>query len=221
MLTVPEYNRLAECYPVLAELPPSLRLALLNSGSLFHAEPATELFDFSTLSESYVMVIAGTIRVARQGKGREIVLYRVRPGEYCILTVCNILGETLYPTVSTAETLVLAVAIPASLFKQLIEQCPTFNLFIFRSFASRLSGLLGLIDDISFLKLNERLAGLLISRGSVVTTTHAQLADELGSVREVISRILKDFELKGLVKLDRSQVEIVDQAALAAIASAV
>ncbi len=79
-------------------------------------------------------------------------------------------------------------------------------MFIFRSFPDRLSGLLGLIDEITFMQLDERLAGLLLSKGSVVKTTHSQLADELGSVREVISRILKDFEIKGLVKLDRNQV---------------
>jgi CRP/FNR family transcriptional regulator len=178
---------------------------------LFLAKLNAELFDFSALDQSYVMLTSGTIRVTRQGKGREIVLYHVHPGEFCILTVCNILSETLYQTVSTAETETRGVAIPAMLFKHMIEQSPTFFMFIMRSFSNRLSELPGLIDGITFMQLDERLAGLLLSKGCVVKTTHSQLADELGSVREVISRILKDFEIKGLVKLDRNQVQILDQ----------
>lgn len=183
----------------------------VNSSLLFLAKLNAELFDFSALDQSYVMLTSGTIRVTRQGKGREIVLYHVHPGEFCILTVCNILSETLYQTVSTAETETRGVAIPAMLFKHMIEQSPTFFMFIMRSFSNRLSELPGLIDGITFMQLDERLAGLLLSKGCVVKTTHSQLADELGSVREVISRILKDFEIKGLVKLDRNQVQILDQ----------
>jgi CRP/FNR family transcriptional regulator len=218
MLLSDEIDKVVNIYPMLSDLPPELKLAFVNSSSTFHAKLGADLFDFSALVQSYVMLNSGTIRVTRQGKGREIVLYRVHPGEYCILTVCNILCETLYQTISTAETEICGVAIPATLFKQMIEQSRTFSMFIIRSFSGRLSGLLGLIDGITFMQLDERLSGLLLSKGCVVKTTHSQLADELGSVREVISRILKDFEIKGLVKLDRNQVQILDQEALEKIA---
>jgi CRP/FNR family transcriptional regulator, anaerobic regulatory protein len=218
MLTSDEMNKVVNYYPVLSGLPPELKLAFENSSSRFHAKLDAHLFDFSALVQSYMMLTSGTIRVTRQGRCREIVLYRVQPGENCILTVCNILSETLYQTISTAETEICGVAIPATLFKHMIEQSPTFYMYIFRSFSGRLSGLLGLIDEITFMQLDERLAGLLLSKGSVVKTTHSQLADELGSVREVISRILKDFEFKGLVKLDRNLVQTVDQEALKKIA---
>ncbi len=218
MLVSDEIDKVVNYYPVLSEIPPELKLAFIKSSFTFQADLGVNLFDFNSLVHSYVMLTSGTIRVSRQGKGREILLYRVAPGEYCILTVCNILCETLYQMISTAETEIRGVAIPSMLFKQMIEQSPTFCNFIFRSFSSRLSGLLDLIDGITFMQLDERLAGLLLSKGSVVKTTHSQLADELGSVREVISRILKDFEIKGLVKLDRNQVLIVDHEALEKIA---
>jgi CRP/FNR family transcriptional regulator len=67
-----------------------------------------------------------------------------------------------------------------------------------------------LIEAVTYLRLDERLAELLVSRGMLIKTTHSQLADELGSVREVISRILKDFEAKGLLKLDRGIIKIID-----------
>jgi len=211
MLLSGEIDKVVNHYPLLSDLPPELKFAFVNSSLLFLAKLNAELFDFSALDQSYVMLTSGTIRVTRQGKSREIVLYRVHPGEFCILTVCNILSETLYQTESTAETETRGVTIPAILFKHLIEQSPTFFMFIMRSFSDRLSELPGLIDGITFMQLDERLAGLLLSKGCVVKTTHSQLSDELGSVREVISRILKDFEIKGLVKLDRNQVQILDQ----------
>jgi CRP/FNR family transcriptional regulator len=183
MLTLDEIDKFLKIYPMLSDLPPELELDFVNSSTLFHAEMNAELFDFSAIVQSYVMLISGTIRVTRQGKGREIVLYRVHPGEYCILTVCNILCETIYETISTAETEIYGVAIPATLFKHMIKHSPTFGMFIIRSFSGRLSELLGLIDEITFMQLDERLAGLLLSKGRVVKTTHSQLADELGSVR--------------------------------------
>ena len=214
MLISDEIAEVIYFYPVLSDLPPELKLAFVNSSSPFHAELDADLLDFSSLVQSYVMLTSGTIRVTRQGKGREIVLYRVHPGEYCILTVGNILSETLYQTISTAETEISGVAIPATLFEHMIEQSPTLFKFIFRSFSSRLSGLLDLIDEITFLQLDGRLASLLLSKGSVVKATHSQLADETGNVREIISSILKDFEIEGLVKMDRNPVQTVDQEAL-------
>jgi CRP/FNR family transcriptional regulator len=218
MLKSDEIAEVVYSYPVLSHLSPELKLAFVNLSSPFHGETGAYLLDFSSLIPSYVMLTSGTIMVTRQGKGREIVLYRIHPGESCILSVCNILSETLYQTISSAESDVSGVAIPATLFKNMIEQSPTFCMFIFRSFSARLSGLMDLIDEITFMQLDERLAGLLLSKGSIVQATHSQLADELGSVREVISRILKDFEIKGLVKLDRNQVQILDQEALIKIA---
>ena len=205
-------------YPVLSDLPPELKIAFVNSSTLFLDELDAELFDFSSPTQSYIMLTSGTIRVTRQGKRRELVLYRVCPGETCILTVCNIISETYYQAISTAETQVRGVAIPAALFKRMAEQSSTFSMYIFRSFSSQLSDLLDCINETTLMQLDGRLASLLISKGSVVQTTHSQLADELGSVREVISRILKNFETQGLVKLDRNQVQVIDQEALKKIA---
>jgi CRP/FNR family transcriptional regulator len=214
-------NEIAEVlneYPVLSELTPELKLAFVNSSSPIQAHQNADLFDLSSEVQSYVLLTSGKVRLMRQGKGREIVLYRVNPGETCILTICNILSGAHYQTRSCADTEIRGAAIPAQLFKDMVEQSPAFSMFIFRSFSERLSGLLELIDEITFMRLDARLASLLLSKGSIVKVTHSQLADELGSVREVISRILKEFETAGLIKLERNQIQIVDQKALSKIA---
>ena len=85
-------------------------------------------------------------------------------------------------------------------------------------FAEHVTHLLGLIEDVAFRKLDERLAALLLAKGTSFRTTHQTLADELGSTREVISRILEGFEAKGFVRLKRGQIYVLNEVALQEIA---
>jgi CRP/FNR family transcriptional regulator len=176
------------------------------------------LFDIGRPGQSFLMLTTGSIRVTRPSNEREILLYRVRPGECCILTISGILGGIQYPARAIAENNISGVALPTALFKQMVEQSPLFSAFIFYSLAARLSELLELVEAVTFMSLEKRLAGLLLTKDPVIQATHSQLADELGSVREVISRILKDFEGKGMVQLERGQVRILDKEALDKIA---
>jgi len=112
------------------------------------------------------------------------------------------------------------VLLPQGLFNELLAQAP-FRNFIFNLFAERMADLMRLVEEVAFRKLDQRLAALLLGKGRVVHATHQQLADELGSVREMISRLLKGFAELGLVALGREQIEIRDAAGLRRIAEAV
>jgi CRP/FNR family transcriptional regulator len=111
------------------------------------------------------------------------------------------------------------VSLPHALFIRLVEQSPTFRTFIFHFFGERLSRLMALIEEVAFRKLDQRLAALLLNNGGVLEATHQKLADELGSVREVVSRILGDFQGQGIVRLERGQIRILDKVALERMAS--
>jgi len=87
-------------------------------------------------------------------------------------------------------------------------------------FGERLATLLSLVEAIAYQKLDQRLAALLVAGGGAVRATHQSLADELGSVREIVSRLLKSFEDRGWVNLARERIEIVDRTALEALAKA-
>jgi CRP/FNR family transcriptional regulator len=102
---------------------------------------------------------------------------------------------------------------PRPLFDELLGE-PAFRDFIFHLFSERIADLMQLIEEVAFRKLDQRLAGLLLGKGRLVHATHQQLADELASVREIISRLLKGFAEQGLVRLSREQVEILDPAGL-------
>ena len=205
-------------YPVLTDLPPILAQRFAACAPL--TVPAgTVLFDVQQPCQGFPLVIAGTIRVVKPSvNGRELPLYRVVAGESCIITTSCLLGHADYNARGIAETETSLVLLPRELFDQLLDQ-PAFRSFVFHLFAERVADLMQLIEEVAFRKLDQRLAGLLLGKGKSIHATHQQLADELGSVREMVSRLLKAFAEQGLVRLGREQVEILDPAGLRRLAA--
>jgi CRP/FNR family transcriptional regulator len=213
-----EIEKLTMYYPVLGELPPRLLDAFVESSYSVKANTGRILFDVDAKIKSFIMLTQGSIRVIRPGIERDLLLYRVQPGSCCVISICHLLGDTRCQARAEVESDINGVALPKTLFRQMLEQSPYFSYFIFHAFADRLTELFELLEANIFMRLADRLAGLLVSRGTLIKTTHLELADELGSAREVISRILKDFEIKGLVKLDRNLIQVLDEKALRKIA---
>ena len=106
-----------------------------------------------------------------------------------------------------------------AMFNQLVSRSDVFRQFVFSFFAERVASLMDLIKVLTWGQLDRRLALILLERGEIIEATHRMLANELGSVREVVSRILKEFEQKGLVQLQRKKIVILDQAGLQKIAT--
>ncbi|MBK9594265.1 MAG: Crp/Fnr family transcriptional regulator [Rhodocyclales bacterium] len=218
MIPLPE---LQAQYPVLAELPPGLREQIVAAAQAVTVPAGATLFDERQPCQGFPFVLAGAIRVAKvAANGRELPLYRVTPGETCIITSSCLLGNVPYNARGTTESETVLVLLPQGLFNELLAQAP-FRNFIFNLFAERMADLMQLVEEVAFRKLDQRLAALLLGKGRVVHATHQQLADELGSVREMVSRLLKGFAEQGLVALGREQIEIRDAAGLRRIAEAV
>ncbi|CAG0945819.1 MAG: hypothetical protein EFKGCFLK_02431 [Rhodocyclaceae bacterium] len=208
-------------YPVLTELPPKLREDIAGAGRAVTVPAGAMLFDERQPCQGFPFILAGAIRVAKvAANGRELPLYRVTPGETCIITSSCLLGNVPYNARGTTESETVLVLLPQALFNDLLAQAP-FRNFIFNLFAERMADLMRLVEEVAFRKLDQRLAALLLGKGRVVHATHQQLADELGSVREMVSRLLKGFAEQGLVSLGREQIEIRDAAALRRIAESV
>lgn len=215
-------DRLFTLFPALQDMPAALWQRFDREAAYIEAPAGTVLFESSGPCQAFPMLLSGSVRVAKTGaNGRELQLYRVLPGESCIITSSCLLGEAAYPARGVAESDLAAVVVPRALFTQLIEQHSPFRAVIFGLFGERLAELMQLVEEIAFRKLDQRLAALLLAKGETVNATHQNLADELGSVREIISRLLKSFEGQGLVALKREQIQILDAAALHAIAQAV
>lgn len=210
---------LLERFAFLAELPPNRLDRIVTSATVRTAKAGAVLFDANQPCGGFPLVLEGTIRVAKTApNGREIVLYRVDPGESCILSGGCLMGETLYSASGVAETDVTLVSIPPALFQELMVNDEPFRRYVFGMYGTRLAEVMELVEEVAFRKLDARLAQLLIHRGPVVNATHQRIADELGSVREIASRLLRSFEVRGWVKLDREKVTVLDPKALAELA---
>jgi CRP/FNR family transcriptional regulator, anaerobic regulatory protein len=209
-------DELFAAYPVLSTLPSLLRETISMNAQRVDAPSGTLFFDVDAPCSLFLLVTQGSVRVFRPVNEREIYLYSVRRGQSCILTVSCLLGNSLYPARGIAEDDVIGYVIPRSVFIELLDRSADFRHLIFNLFSERITNLMTLIEEISCRRLDQRLAGLLAEGPASLETTHRQLADELGSVREVISRILKQFEKRGWVRLARGSIQIVDRPALAA-----
>jgi CRP/FNR family transcriptional regulator len=167
-------------------------------------------------------VLAGSIRVLqRYPNGRELQLYRVKPGESCLLSGSCLLGQADYDATGIAESELELLILPPAEFNALIATDETFRRHVFAMYGERLSALMQVVEAIAYQKLDQRLAALLVNRdaeGGEIHATHQALADELGSVREIVSRLLRSFEDRGWVDLGRERIRVLDRHALAAAA---
>ncbi len=197
--------------PALAELEPDVLHKLGQTAQLLEVAAGTTIFRPGSACENYLIVLQGTVRTSiTSDSGREIVLYRVETGQTCVLTTSCLLASSKYDTEGIAETGVTALAIPRPLFIELLGTSEKFRQLAFDTFSDRLRDLIILINEISFGHLDTRLANYLTSKASdnLVETTHQAIATDLGSAREAVSRLLKEFERKGFVELDRGRIII-------------
>ena len=210
---------LAALYPVLGKLPAGLLQRIVDSMQTMSVPAGTVVFDEHQPCRGFPFVLAGSIRVAKQSAGgRELQLYRVLAGENCIISSSCLLGHADYNARGVAEGPTTLALLPRPLFDEMLGE-PVFRDFVFALFSERMAELMQLVEEVAFRKLDQRLAALLLGKGRVVHATHQQLADELGSVREMVSRLLKGFAEQGLVRLGREQVEVLDPAGLRRMAS--
>jgi CRP/FNR family transcriptional regulator len=198
------------------------RLAeFLRPANLMQIPPGTRIFAEGQLCSGMPLLVEGSVKVIKYAAaGRELMLYRVKPGGSCIISTSCLLGHTDYNAVGIAETALTLLVLPAPIFyRQLIESVP-FRDFVFHLFAERIGELMQLVEEVAFARLDLRLAKLIFNRNeTVLDVTHQQLADELGSVREIVSRLLKGFAAQGLVTLGREQITIIDRAGLQRLAA--
>ena len=210
---------LAELYPVLAKLPAGLLQRIVDAMQTMSVPAGTVVFDEHQPCRGFPFVLAGAVRVAKlSSSGRELPLYRVLAGESCIISSSCLLGHADYNARGVAEGATTLALLPRLLFDEMLGEA-VFRDFVFALFSERMADLMQLVEEVAFRKLDQRLAALLLGKGRLVHATHQQLADELGSVREMVSRLLKGFAEQGLVKLGREQVEVLDAAGLRKVAS--
>ena len=206
-------------FPVLASLPAPKLQRVLDEAQLLVVPAGGVLFDANQPCRGFPLVLEGAVRVVMTTpQGREILLYRVDPGQSCILSGGCLLGHSDYAARGLAEDDVTLLSLPPKLFDELLLHFEPFRRLVFGMVGERLAEVMQLVEEVAFRRLDERLAQLLVHRGPVIEATHQKLAGELGSVREIVSRLLRSFEQRGWVRLERERVTVADPKALAALA---
>jgi CRP/FNR family transcriptional regulator len=197
-------------FPFFDLLSDESRRLLLDHADTLALPEGTELFSQGDRCREVLFLQEGSIRVYRSHEsGQEITLYFLEAGEQCNVNLNS--AFTGAPAIATAvtESEIGALMLPADIVKQVYAKEAVYQQYVFTLFARRLESLAGLIEDIRFKKLDQRLLDWLREheRQSSIEITHERLASHLGTSREVVSRLLKEFERSGIVKLHRGRIE--------------
>jgi CRP/FNR family transcriptional regulator, anaerobic regulatory protein len=215
-----DIDTLSALYPVLAQIPPAERADVLATQAQEAQVPAgARLFEEGAPCRGFPLVLSGCVRVARgASNGRSLELYRVTPGELCVVSTSCLFGShvlTAHGEATEATSLVLLA--PAG-FERWAAFEP-FRRYVFGIFADRLADLMALAEAVAFQRLDQRLAAALLGHGATLKLTHQALADELGTAREIVTRLLRRFEQQGWVGLGRERIELRNAPALRALAA--
>jgi CRP/FNR family transcriptional regulator len=207
--------RLLTLYPLLEELPEAELDQLFANAHYMQVPSGALMFDENQPCMGFPLLISGSARVIKSSpSGRDLHLYQVLPGETCILTSSCLLANAPYQARGEVQEDLELVVLPPGTFKLLFSRLEPFRNQVFNRFSERLTELMNLVTAVAFQKLDQRLAALLVAKPNPVAMTHQAIADELGSFRELVSRLLKDFEHKGWVRLERGAVHVLDGSAM-------
>lgn len=214
MIDEQQYRRIVRALPFLLRAEPELKRAFQGNAFLARIPAGRDVFVEGDRSEAIALLISGVVRVYKIGEsGREITLYRFGTGESCILTANAIIADQSFPAIATVEEDAEAVMIPAGAFREWVRRFDLWRGFVFDLLSQRLASVMEIVDEVAFQRVDTRLASLLVERGSrqnPVMMTHQEIAVELGSSREVISRLLAGFRDEGMIATGRGSIELLD-----------
>ena len=216
MIPLADVERIAAALPFLTRVETDLVQDFARQATLVRIPAGRDVMAEGDRAQAVPILMSGEIRVFRiGGSGREITLYRFGQGECCVLTADAILGGRSFPACARVENEVEAAFVPAAVFEDWLARSPVWRQFVFDAMAKRLTSLMDTLEDVAFRRMDTRVSTFLLDRsnssaGASIRVTHQEIADELGSSREVVSRILEDLQGRGLVRLFRGGVEVIE-----------
>ncbi len=209
-------DALQALFPFLGAMTTDGRARALAQLQPLHLKPRQLYLDEGQSCRQLALLEQGELRVFKtSATGRQITLYRVHPGRCCILSVTGVLANAPYPAQVEATKPSVLHTLSAESFRALFDAEPAVRAMVVSVTNELLSGLMTLVAEVAFRKMDERMAGLLLeAAGRPMQTTHEQLAAHLGTAREVVSRLLENFRDDGLIRIERGAIEVLDVAGL-------
>lgn len=214
MISEDQFTRILPTLPILRKADAQLLAAFKQAAFLARIPAGKDVFVEGDDVDAIALLVSGVVRVYKVGEtGREITLYRFGLGESCILTANAILSRQSFSAIATVEQDAEAVMLPADIFREWIRLYDLWRDFVFTLLSQRLSTVMEIVDEVTFRRMDIRVAILLLERSRIhnpISGTHQEIAAELGSSREVISRILEDMASRGIIRVLRGSIEILD-----------
>lgn len=214
MITQEQYARIVHALPILVRADRQLAREFQQAAFFVRIPAGRDIFVESDRVNSISLILSGVVRVYKVGEtGREITFYRFGLGESCVLTANAILSQKTFPAIATVEQDAEAVMIPAEAFRDWVRRYDLWREFVFDLFSQRLTAVMAVVDDVVFRQMDHRVASLLLHQARIqnpVRMTHQEIAAELGSSREVISRLVEDFASDRIVRSGRGTIEVLD-----------
>ncbi len=198
-------------FPIFRKSPDGLIREIVFSSRHQGFKQGSALYSEGDECRGLGLFLSGEVRVFKRSEsGREITLYEIFPGELCILNASSILSKKSYPAYAVASTNGEMLFLPENIFLKLVAHYEDFRSLVFSIFSRRLSSIIELIDEVAFGDLESRLIAFIIekARNSRLNMTHHQIANELGTSREVVSRLLKDLERRNKFTLSRNSITL-------------
>ncbi len=218
MITTEQYQRFLHQLPVLRKADGQLAREFQQTVSYARIPAGRDVFAEGDAVDSIALLISGVVRVYKISEtGREITLYRFGLGESCVLTANAILSRKTFPAIATVEEDAEALIIPADAFRKWVNRYDIWRDFVFDLLSDRLSTIMTVIDEVVFQRMDRRVALWLLNQAETqnpILVTHQMIAADLGSSREVISRILEDFSRAGIIESGRGAIEILEKGIL-------
>ena len=208
-------------FPLLRESGQKVREEILKHTLIMRIPKGEYVFLEGDECKHLALILSGTVRVYKPAEnGREITLYRLGAGESCVLTASCIFERNNFPAIAVTEEEVEAAVVPSHVFRTWINTHEIWRGYVFNLLSRRLSGIIATLEEVAFRSMDMRIAEFLIKLcerdGNDLKTTHQYIAMELGTSREVVSRILKHFEAEKILSLGRGVITLLDQEGLIA-----
>jgi CRP/FNR family transcriptional regulator len=214
MLDEHNFERISQALPFLQSASPDIIRDFKANAYYAKIPSGRDIFVEGDIVDGIALMMSGVVRVYKLGEtGREITLYRFGEGESCVITADAILNQQGFPAIAQVEQDAEAVMIPAEVFSDWVRKYDPWRDFVFSLVSNRLVSVMEIVDQVAFHRMDRRVASFLLNRSKIqnpIVITHQEIANEIGSSREVISRLLEDFENRRLVRLSRGEIELID-----------
>ncbi|MDL2216181.1 Crp/Fnr family transcriptional regulator [Desulfovibrio sp. OttesenSCG-928-M14] len=208
---------LERAFPFISDLDTGLRHEFKAACCLKSIKQGSQLAHSGAACRFMTFVLEGCIKIFKLSpEGREITIFRVMPGDCCIMSAACILSGKPFSAMAVAEEDVTAVAVPGMAFSDFFSRSPVLRQYVMGMFADRFEAMAMLLEEVTFNRMDKRLAKFLLQKPpqEKIATTQEAIALELGTAREVVSRLLNDFQKKGYVRLFRGGLSIDSREAL-------